>query len=583
LLLWSLTLLLPLALLVAAEGLLRLAGKGALEPLFVPVDAAPGFLQPNLRAVQRFFPNPALAPDVSIDTTWFAARKAPGTLRIFVQGESSAAGFPYGRWASPAALLQQRLQRAHPDRRVEVINTAMAAVTSYVLLDFADEILAQQPDAVVIYTGHNEFLGIGGVGSSYVSAQSPWLARATMRLRRLHLYRALERTLAPVLGPRTDPLASGGATLMARVAKERSIALDSALFRRGEAQFRGNLERLLQKYARAGVPVFVGTLASNLRDQPPFASLPGADGVTAQQRFERARELDRAGQHAQALPEYVAAKDLDGLRFRAPESFGPLIREVAARQGATVVDVQGALADAARDGIVGSDLMLEHVHPNVEGYFRLASAFYPALQDLAGPPAVEIDEATARAELPVTELDRLQGEYRLLLLKNDWPFVPQKQPVELPAPANRIEQLAQAWFAGNLSWADAMQNAVGVYTEEGNSVEAARVAVNLAEAFVATDTAQYAAGRLLLRADQPARAKLYLQRAIELNPGIADFRLSMAEAYARTGQPEQSVAMLEAILQANPNDERATYWLQEMKLRAQEATAVPAPVGAPAP
>ena len=42
----------------------------------------------------------------------------------------------------------------------------MAAVTSYVLLDFADEIIAQQPDAVVIYTGHNEYLGIGGVGSS---------------------------------------------------------------------------------------------------------------------------------------------------------------------------------------------------------------------------------------------------------------------------------------------------------------------------------------------------------------------------------------------------------------------------------
>jgi lysophospholipase L1-like esterase len=581
LLLWLATLLVPIALLAAAEGVLRLTGKGALEPLFVPVPSAPGFLQPNPQAVQRFFPNPALAPDVSIDTTWFPARKAPGTLRIFVQGESSAAGFPYGRWASPAAMLQQRLQRAYPDRRVEVINTGMAAVTSYVLLDFADEILAQQPDAIVIYTGHNEYLGIGGVGSSYVSAQSPWLARATLRLRRLHLYRALERTLAPVFGPKADPLAGGGATLMARVAKERSIAFDSGLFRRGEAQFRGNLERLLARYAAAGVPVFVGTLASNLRDQPPFVSLPGADGVTAQQRFDRARELDRAGQAAQALPEYIAAKDLDGLRFRAPESFGTLIREVAARHGATVVDVQGALAAAARDGIVGADLMLEHVHPNVEGYFRLAAAFHPALVAWAGKPRVEVDEATARTEMPVTELDRLQGEFRVLLLRNDWPFVPQKRPVELPAPANRIEQLAQAWFAGSLSWADAMQNALTVYAEQGNHVEAARVAVNLAEAFVATDTAQYAAGRMLLRADQPGRARLYLQRAIDLNPTLADFRISMAEAYARTGEPERSIATLEAILQAHPDDERAKYWLQEMKLRVQEAAA--APEGTPAP
>ena len=190
------TLLVPLLLAGAAEGLLRLTGVGALEPLFVPVEAAPGFLQPNPAAVQRFFPDPRRAPDVSIDTTWFPAAKAPGTLRIFVQGESSAAGFPYGRWASPAALLQQRLQRAYPDRNVEVINTGMAAVTSYVLLDFADEIIAMQPDAVVVYAGHNEYLGIGGVGSSLASARSPTLARGIVKLRRLHLYRALERAFA---------------------------------------------------------------------------------------------------------------------------------------------------------------------------------------------------------------------------------------------------------------------------------------------------------------------------------------------------------------------------------------------------
>jgi predicted Zn-dependent protease len=220
--------------------------------------------------------------------------------------------------------------------------------------------------------------------------------------------------------------------------------------------------------------------------------------------------------------------------------------------------------------------MLEHVHPNTEGYFRLASTLFPALVDWAGPPSVKVDDATARAEWPITELDRLQGEYRMLLLKNDWPFVPQKQAVELPAPTNRIEQLAQAWFAGSLSWADAMQNAIQVYAEQRNDVEAARVAVNLAEAFVATDTAQYAAGRLLLRANQPERARVYLQRAIALNPTLPDFQISMAEAYARTGEPERSIATLEAILEAHPDDERAKYWLQEMKLRGQEAAAAAA-------
>jgi tetratricopeptide (TPR) repeat protein len=567
------TVLLPFVLLGAAELVLRATGIGRLEPLFIPVTGQPGFLQPNPDAIRRFFPDPARAPDVSIDTTWFAARKPEGQLRIFVQGESSAAGFPYGRWASPAALLQQRLQRAYPDREVEVVNTAMAAVTSYVLLDFADEIIAQRPDAVVIYTGHNEYLGIGGVGSSLVGSRSPALSRGILQLRRLHLYRALERAVAPMLGPDQDPLANPGGTLMARVAKERSIPLDSPLFRQGEAQFRGNLDRLLAKYQAAGVPVFIGTLASNLRDQPPFVNDPAAGADSAQARFDAAREFDRAGRTADALREYVAAKDRDALRFRAPESFDAVIRDVAKARGATVVDVRGALAAAARDGIVGADLMLEHVHPNVEGYFRLASAYFPALVAWAGPPGVQVDDATARRELPVTEIDRLAGEYRVLLLKNDWPFVPQKRSVTLPTPANRIEELAQAWFAGRLSWADTMQNAVTHYEQTGNAAESARTAVNLADAFVTSDTSQYIAGRLLLRAGQPERAMRYLNRAVALNGSVPDFRLSLAEAYARTGQPERSIATLEAILQADPNDERAKYWLQEMRLRAQEAAA----------
>jgi tetratricopeptide (TPR) repeat protein len=564
------TLLLPVALLVAAEGVLRLTGHGKLEPLFVPVDVAPGYLQPNPVAIRRFFPDPKRAPDVSIDTTWFPATKQDGTLRVFVQGESSAAGFPYGRWASPAALLQQRLQRAYPDRNVEVINTAMAAVTSYVLLDFADEIIAQRPDAIVIYTGHNEYLGIGGVGSSLVSARSPTLARAVSALRRLHLYRALELALAPSVGPQQDPLNDRGGTLMARVAAERSIPLDSDLFRRGERQFRGNLERLLDKYLDAGIPVFVGTLASNLRDQPPFVDV-GSGASLAQATYAKARVLDEAGQHAAALQGYIAAKDLDGLRFRAPESFNTLVREVAADKGATVVDVQGALARTARDGMIGADLMLEHVHPNLDGYFQLASAYFPALVQTFGPPAVEIDDATARAEIPVTEVDRLHGEYRVAVLRNDWPFVAKRQDTNIPAATDRIEEIAQAWFVGKVSWTDAMNEALTEYQQQGNLAEAARVAVNLADAFVTSAEAQYKAGGLLLRTDAAARGLHYMSRAATLDPAKIEYGMSVAQAQFMLGKIDASIATLEAVLKQHPGDSRAEYWLAEVRRRSQPA------------
>jgi len=562
------TVLTPLLLLGATELVLRATGVGRLEPLFVPVESAPGYLQPNPEAVQRFFPDPRDAPDVSIDTTWFPATKSPGTLRIFVQGESTAAGFPYGRWASPAALLQQRLQRAYPDRGLEVINTGMSAVTSYVLLDFADEIIAQHPDAVVIYTGHNEYLGIGGVGSSFVSAKSPTTARAVAQLRRLHVYRALERALAP-LWPDRDPLSKRSGTLMARVAAERSIPLGSPLYERGLEQFRGNLERLLRKYRDAGVPVFIGTLASNERDQPPFAGAPVEQGESsALAHFEKARVLEAGGALTKAREEYLAAKDRDELRFRAPESFNALIRELAEANGAHLVDVQGALVAASRNGIIGSDLMLEHVHPNAEGYFRLATAYFPALVAQFGTPTVVVDDETARRDMPLTEVDRLAGEYRMAVLKNDWPFVPEQRPTSIPAAANRIEEIAQARFTERLTWADAMNVALAEYERAGNSVEAARVAVNLADGFVTSADAQHKAGVWLLRADAAARGLHYLRRAVALDAGKIEYQLSLAQAQFMLGRKADSIATLESILKAHPGESRAKYWLDEVRQRS---------------
>jgi len=175
---------LPFLLLGLAEIGLRLGGFGRdLEPLFIPAPNHPAYLQANPRAVTRLFLDPAQAPSVSIETAYFAADKPAGTFRVFVQGESGAAGFPYGLGASLAGILDQRLERAFPSREIEVISTAMAAVNSFALLDFADQIIAQRPDAIVIYAGHNEYLGILGVGSSFRLGESGGATRLFLKLR----------------------------------------------------------------------------------------------------------------------------------------------------------------------------------------------------------------------------------------------------------------------------------------------------------------------------------------------------------------------------------------------------------------
>jgi len=602
---WAITLILPFGVLVVLEVAMRLAGAGRLEPLFVPVEGAPGYEQPNPQVIRRFFPDPGGAPTVSIDTTYFLKDKPEGSYRVFVLGESSAAGFPYGRWASPGEFLARRLQRGSADREVEVVTTAMAAVTSYVLLDFVDEILAREPDAVVIYTGHNEYLGIGGVGSSYVGASSPALARLTLSLRRLHLYRGFETRLSQWLGHGdASPVEEG--TLMSRVARERQIPYGSALYERGLEQFHGNMRRILERFAAAGVPVFVGTLASNERDQPPFlnslaedtdedaweaasargrAALEAGDAVAAESAFREALALDDGaadawyglgsallaqGRRSEAREAFLAAKDRDALRFRAPEAMNDILRELATATGATLVDTQRGLATASDDRIIGADLMLEHLHPNVRGYFLLADAFYEPLAKTLGAPG-RVSRELAWQERPTTELDVLSGTYRIEVLKNDWPFVPERRVTTLSAPGNEIERLAQAWFAGRQSWAETMNEALAVYQREGNAPEAARVAVNLAEAFVATADPQAGAGRLLLRTNSPDRARRYLGRAVALAPEDVDFGLSFAEAQFKSGDAAGSLATLERLIVLAPEDARPKRWLEVVKAAAGAA------------
>jgi hypothetical protein len=290
----------------------------------------------------------------------------------------------------------------------------------------------------------------------------------------------------------------------------------------------------------------------------------GEPGGSADESFALAKQHDAAGRYDAARSAYVAAKDRDQLRFRAPEAFNDVIRRVAARNGATVVESEAALAAAARNGIIGGDLMLEHVHPNVEGYFRLASSLYGPMVTRLGNGQT-VDEATARRDIPVTEVDRLQGQYRVELLKNDWPFVPERRPVTLPAPRDRIEEIAQLWFAGRLSWAEAMEQAFAWYQQQGNHVEAARVAVNLADAVINAADPQYVAGQQLLRAGDPARGERYLRRAIRLDGTRVEYQMSLAQAQFMQGRVQDSIATLEAVLAKHPGDERARYWLGQVR------------------
>lgn len=574
-LLTAVTCALPVVLLVVVEAGLRAAGYGrSLEPVFIDAPGMPGYRQANPRAVLRLFTDPAEAPSVTIETAYFSASKPTGTVRLVVQGASSAAGFPYGLGASLAGVLEQRLRRGWPEREIEVVSTAMAAVNSYALVDFAEDILAEQPDAIVVYIGHNEYLGILGVGSTLRVAGSPWITRTFMAARRLRLFQLVE-SLIPDQSPMSGGAGSAEPSLMARVAGERSIPLDSRLYRNGLEQFEHNLDALLGIYERAGVPVYIGTLVSNERDQPPFA------GAAAAGAFERARRLLAAGDPTAARSAYREARDLDELRFRAPSAFNDILRRVAARHGARVVESERRLAEASPQGIIGASLMLEHVHPNLDGYFLLADSFFDRIvaDGLLGEPAVRITDEQARHEMPVTDVDRWLGIYKTGKLRSGWPFRDRSVEYRLPPPASEGERLAQGLYREHLDWPRAQQALREHYHGRGDKAGYAQVTQVLADAFPATGRLQFDTAAALIDVGRPLDALRYAHRAARLGPREVDSWLVLGHALALLGRRDEAKSALRQALALEPGNAVARAAIAQL-----ERPTVPAPASeAPAP
>jgi tetratricopeptide (TPR) repeat protein len=315
--------------------------------------------------------------------------------------------------------------------------------------------------------------------------------------------------------------------------------------------------------------VYIGTLASNERDQEPLAVLAGDDSDAAgaaRTAFHAAQDAEAAGQYTTAREGYAWARDLDPLRFRAPAAFDEIIRRSAQAHGATVVDVHAAFAAASDHGLVGSKLLLEHVHPNLDGYFLLADVFYDSLiaVGLPGTPESPPNDADARAEMPVSDVDRYFGDYKVLRIKAGWPFAPTYQPPSLPTPASEGERLAQELYHERTTWAEA-QDALRKHSRSLNDHAGyAHVSGILAEAFPFSGTLQFETAVALMELRRPREALRYARRAVELEPRNVNHRLVQAHALLLTGREAEGRKALETVLGLEPANATARQVLAEL-------------------
>ena len=162
---YIITISIPVLFFVILEAGLRIGDYKGNNALFVdPGIPTAEYLMPNPNFASRYFFYTNTVPSPSIDV--FLAEKPENGFRVFAMGGSSAAGYPYGFNGTFSRVVNDVLQDAMPNRSVEVVNLGISAVNSYTLFDQVDEIIEQEPDAILIYAGHNEFYGALGVGSS---------------------------------------------------------------------------------------------------------------------------------------------------------------------------------------------------------------------------------------------------------------------------------------------------------------------------------------------------------------------------------------------------------------------------------
>src|SRR5271165_3070930 len=261
--------LIPLGLLVLIEVGLRVFAVGYPTELTHPctVHGHPA------ACYNLFFPAPFFPPGMIKTPQAYAipADKPQGTFRIFVLGESAAMGDPDPAYAF-SRYLEVMLRQRFPKMNFEVVNTGSVAINSHVLLPIAKGLAKQRPDVFIICSGNNEVVGPYGPGTALTSSGiNLSVIRSSIFLRSTRVGQLVTK-----LG--TQKKEWGGMEMFL----DKQLPASSPLMKPTYENFESNLRDTVAAARRSGATVLVSTVATNLKDCGPFASmhregLSGAD------------------------------------------------------------------------------------------------------------------------------------------------------------------------------------------------------------------------------------------------------------------------------------------------------------------
>jgi tetratricopeptide (TPR) repeat protein len=545
---------------------------GDLELFSDPGIENEAYLLPNPNFAARYFFYTKTVPSPSIDV--FKQEKSPNSFRVFAMGGSSAAGYPYGFNGTFSRVVKDILQDYMPDREVEVVNVGISAISSYTLFDQVEEILEHEPDAIMIYAGHNEFYGALGVGSNENLGGFPWFVRGYLKLQQFKTFLLLRNALVSsgrwiserVSDDQVDPMA----TLMERIINSRSIPLDGPKHQLAMHQFESNMKAIMEEFQSAGVPVWMGSLASNYKDQPPFVDVEDESLPAANQIYQDAQKRYQEGEMEQAQQLFAYAKDLDGLKFRAPESINTLINEISREYPhVRYVPVFEHFTQESPHGIIGDELMLEHLHPNTRGYFLIGRAFAQSML-LDAELGIENTESARdlnqfqkyESSMYISEFDHRIAYHRVRTLKQGFPFVLGKKPTPYQntyRPINAADSLAFLAVHSRMNW-DEGKVELGSYYESTNEPEKAFLEyMGLVRNQPWNDSPYIFAARIRLNENDFDAAEPLLEQAYAIEPTDAYATKMLGAIMVQKGNLDRGIQLLEESRAIIPNDPQMLY------------------------
>jgi tetratricopeptide (TPR) repeat protein len=607
--------LVPLLAFGGLEAALRLAGYGHRTSFFERIRIGQReFLVNNENFSLRFFPPQLMRWPGPIRMD---ASKSNDVFRIFILGESAAQGDPepaYGAWRYLEMLLRERF----PGQHFEVVNVAVTAINSHVILPIARECAQHQGDLWIVYMGNNEMVGPFGAVTVFGTRAPPWWSvRMNLAVQQTRVGQLIAALIRKLEGKSASSTWGGMQMFLGN-----QLTPDDPRREVVYRNFQRNLDDILAAGLSSGAKIILNIVAVNLKDCPPFASLSNrnlpagertaceqlyADGCLAEaqdrfaeaaQRFEKASRVDAtmAGlqfrwgdcllhltNSAAAREHFERACDYDALPFRADSRINSLIRQAGQRAGSSVVlfDAAAALESNNPARVCGQESFYEHVHFNFDGSYRLARAWAGQVEPLL-PETVRdraaagwASQETCERRLGLTDWNRdlvIRSVTQRLLQP---PFSGQ------PNNSRRLEALdgqltelrrgmnGTAEAKAREIYLDALKRTPQDYILHQNYAEFLQLIGDLKQATAEwrqaselsprNPFASYQAGRLYAQRSQWAEAQAALSNAIALHPRYLEAWLALGSIDLAQGKLELAMEQYDRARLLQPNDPRVFF------------------------